>query len=203
MTTLNYILAAFTLLFSLNSLANNPVEVESVVKQFYDWRIKTAFTGVPDAVTLKMADQFLSAELTCLLGVARNYRDLYAKHFPTDKPPFVEGDMFTSLFEGANRYRVESVRVNKVQARAQVQLHFYFDQNKNKDTKGWRDTVLLEQKNQHWRITDVHYNAHFNFGNSGSLRKNLSDELSENNDELHWQGKKQLESCRLGVKSLN
>jgi hypothetical protein len=191
---IKYALTTITFLFALNSHADN--RTDTVVRQFYDWRLKASFTGVPDEAMLKKANQFLTPELTCLLALARNYRDLHVQHFPTDKPPFIEGDMFSSVFEGANRYKVESVQVNKNGTTARVNLHLYLDQSRKKDNKGWRDTVLVQKKNEGWLISDIHYNGRFNFGNNGSLRKNLLDELSVDNEELHWQGKKQVDACR-------
>jgi len=195
MKTINkLVLAILTLFYALNSQA--VTRPESLVRQFYDWRFKSQFTGVPEMATLKVAELFLSSELICLLDRARDYRSRFVKNYPTDKPPFIEGDMFTSLFEGANRYKLESVKVNG--ENAIVQLHFYHDQGAQKDKAGWRDTVLLRQKNHQWRITDIQYGGQFDFGNSGSLRLNLYDELSKENNELDWHGKTQLNLCRYG-----
>lgn len=185
-------LTILILLYTLNSHADT--RPESLVRQFYDWRFKAQFTGVPERATLKVAETFLSSELICLLDKARDYRNRFVKKFPTDKPPFIEGDMFTSLFEGANRYTLESMKVNGENATAVV--HFYHDQGRKKDKAGWRDTVLLQHKNHQWRITDIQYGGKFDFGNSGSLRRNLLEELSQENNELDWHGKTQLNLCR-------
>lgn len=187
-------LTILMLLYILNSYADN--RPSSLVKQFYDWRFKAQFTGVPEKATLKAMEPFLSSELICMLDCARDYRNRFTKKFPTDKPPFIEGDMFTSIFEGANRFTLESMKVNG--EKAQARLHFYHDQTAQKDKAGWRDTVLLQQKNQQWRITDIRYGGKFDFGNTGSLRQNLVEELSQDNNELNWQGKAQLNLCLHG-----
>lgn len=190
-----HILTIFILFFVLNSHAGrSPNGYELVVTQFYDWRFKAQFTGVPEEATLKTASRFLSSELTCLLDRARDYRNRFAKKFPTDKPPFIEGDMFTSMFEGANRYVLGSTSVNGV--KAAVTLHFYHDRGAQVDKVGWHDTVFLQYKNLQWRITDIQYDGRFDFGNNGSLRKNLLDELSPDNKKLNWYGKAQLKLCR-------
>ncbi|MCD6027745.1 MAG: hypothetical protein K0R08_2264 [Solimicrobium sp.] len=142
---------------------------------------------------MKTARQFLSPELICLLDRARIYRDRFTKKFPTDKPPFIEGDMFTSVFEGANRYTQKSVKL--IGDNAIVQLRFYHDQGMKIDGKGWQDSVLLRQKNNQWRIADIKYDGKFDFGNSGSLRQNLLEELAKDNLELDWHSKAQLKLC--------
>jgi hypothetical protein len=191
-TITKLLLTIFVLLHTFHThAANRP---DDAVKQFYDWRLKTQFTGVPEEATLKKAKRFLSPELVCLLDRARVYRNSFAKKFPTDKPPFIEGDLFTSMFEGANRYVLEKVRTKD--GKATAQMHFYHDQTPKVDKKGWCDTVLLKEKNQHWYITDIQYRGKFEFGNSGSLRKNLRDELSKDNKELNWQAKTELKLCR-------
>jgi hypothetical protein len=187
-----FFLIIVTLFYSLNSYADQ--RPEAVVEQFYNWRFKAAFTGVPKAPEMKKAKQFLSSELVCLLNAARTYQERFAKKFPDDKPPFIEGDMFTSLFEGANRYTLEPIHVMKTAATAQ--LHFYHDQGETVDKKGWNDKVVLQKKNNEWRISDIQYGGQFEFGNSGSLRQNLLDELSKDSPELHWKGRAQLKSCR-------
>lgn len=185
------ILTLLILLCSLNSSADNrPL---SVVKEFYDWRFNTPFTGIPEKATLSAAESFLGQDLICMLDVARDYRNRFAKKIPTDKPPFIEGDIFTSLFEGANRFTEESMKVNG--EKAVVRLHFYHDRGAKKDKAGWRDTVSLQLKNQQWRIKDIQYGGKFDFGNNGSLRQNLLEELSQDNRELDWQGKMQLSRC--------
>lgn len=185
-------IAICSFLFSLSShAADSPT---AVTKHFYDWRFHAHFTGVPDEATLNKASSLLSSDLTCLLDRARQYRDLFIQKFPTDKPPFIEGDMFTSVFEGANRYSVKSVRINGAEATALLQ--FYHDEGKKMDKKGWRDTVRLTQKNDQWRITDIQYGGNFNFGNSGSLRQNLLEELGKDDKEMGWSGQKQLQLCR-------
>lgn len=186
------ILFIFLFVISFNTQSAN-TRPEDIVKQFYDWRFKEKFTGVPEATTLRTGNRFLSQSLICLLDHARDYRNRFAQKFPTDKPPFIEGDIFTSLFEGANRYKLESTRIaNQV---ATIQLHFYYDLGDQTDKTGWRDSVLLQQKNHQWRIVDIHYGGEFEFGNSGNLRQNLIDELSKDNQELHWKGKVQLKLC--------
>lgn len=191
MRSFRFFFIAVTLFYTLNSHANS---TESLVKQFYDWRMKTPLTGLPDEKQLKMAKQFLSSELICLLNVARDYRNRFIKKYPDDKPPFIEGDLFTSMFEGANRYTLNPIHVMGVQASAQ--LHFYHDQGTHLDQQGWSDTVLLQRKKRQWRITDIQYGGQFEFGNSGSLRQNLLNELSQENKELQWSGKAHIAMCR-------
>jgi hypothetical protein len=193
-----HILIIFVLFFLQSSQAENtPNGYEPVVKQFYDWRFKAQFTGVPEASMLKKASRFLSPELSCLLDRARDYRDRFAKKFPTDKPLFIEGDMFTSMFEGANRYVLESASVkDKNGLTADVAVHLFHDQGAQIGKVGWRDHILLQYKKPQWRITDIVYGGGFDFGNSGSLRQNLLDELSQDNKDLNWIGKAQLKLCR-------
>ena len=70
-------LTILMLLYALISYADN--RPSSLVKQFYDWRFKTQFAGVPEKATLKATEPFLSAELICMLDRARLSSKIYQK----------------------------------------------------------------------------------------------------------------------------
>ena len=186
------ILIGIIFFYALTSWAQS--DPKEVVRQFYNWRIKVAFSGVPSQKELNQAQPFLSRELACLLDQARQYRDLFIKKYPDDKPPFIEGDMFSSLFEGPNRYELKKIKQTHQQTTVVVQ--FFYDQPKQPDMKGWQDHIILTQDKHQWLINDIRYNGHFDFGNSGSLGHNLRDVLSKNDLPLGWHGKVQLRRCR-------
>ncbi len=73
-----------------------------------------------------------------------------ASEFPDEKPMLIEGDIFTSLYEGQDRARVEQVEFNDGHALARVAF-----ENTAYDI-AWTDRVALVDENG-WKIDNVIY----------------------------------------------
>jgi hypothetical protein len=89
--------------------------------------------------------------------------------FPTDKPLLIEGDIFSSLYEGRTSAKVQSIAIDEQKAKAILAL-----ENKPYNTQ-WTDTVLLVNENKVWKIDDVVY-GHAN--KQGSTRQVLNNFLA-------------------------
>lgn len=89
--------------------------------------------------------------------------------FPTDKPLLIEGDIFSSLYEGRTGAKVQSISIDEQKAKAVLVL-----ENKPYNTQ-WTDTVLLVQENKVWKIDDVIYGQ---ANKQGSTRQVLNKFLA-------------------------
>lgn len=98
----------------------------------------------------------LSTQLAGLLQQAIEAEKIDAEQtkngpFPTDKPMLIEGDIFSSIYEGRTGVTVKSVQIDKQQAKAVLALE-------NKAYKmHWTDTAILVKENEAWKIDDVVY----------------------------------------------
>jgi hypothetical protein len=97
----------------------------------------------------------LSRELAALLAAANDAQDrdrarVKASEFPDDKPQLIEGDIFTSLYEGQDRARVEHVEFDGTRALARLAF-----ENTGYDI-AWTDRVALVDENG-WKIDNVIY----------------------------------------------
>jgi hypothetical protein len=97
----------------------------------------------------------LSRELAELLtrAIAAEDEDrarVKASEFPDEKPMLIEGDIFTGLYEGANRLDLRQVAIDGARARATVAF-----ENTDYDI-AWTDEVLLVDEDG-WKIDDVVY----------------------------------------------
>jgi hypothetical protein len=110
----------------------------------------------------------LTRQLSSLIAKAKEVEALDLQRvrnseYPTDKPLLIEGEIFTSIYEGYTSLKVEEVEVDDNSARAVVVFN-------NKDYNlNWSDTLLLTNENG-WKLDDVIYNK-----NGGSLQKTLRD----------------------------
>lgn len=128
-------------------------------------------TGVPDAKQLGRLAPMLSAELRRALAAAKAAQQRCAKAFPDDKPPWIEGDLFSSNFEGFTTFRAGP---GKGRGRTRsVTVRFRHVEGKSRVE--WSDELLLRNESGRWRVDDVAYRAKFAFssGFGGNLRASL------------------------------
>ena len=96
-----------------------------------------------------------------------------AKH--KDSPPLIEGDIFSSLFEGPTAWKVVACNGDNKTARCNVSLTH---QDAGQKPVSWTDTLVLANENG-WKVDDVAYDANFAFGNTGTLNEMLKMAESE------------------------
>lgn len=76
--------------------------------------------------------------------------------FPTDKPMMIEGDIFTSLYEGHTSFAIKSLLVSGDTASVIVIF-----ENKKYD-EIWEDEVLLIKEKKRWKIDNVFFKKESN-----------------------------------------
>jgi hypothetical protein len=120
--------------------------------------------GIPDAATRARLQPLLSPALNRMLadaGAAEMRFDAKNKN----APPLMEGDIFTSLFEGPTTVKVGVCRGDDKIAHCGATLTH---QDKGQKPVTWVDTLRLVNDGG-WKIDDVAYDANFAFGNTGTL----------------------------------
>jgi hypothetical protein len=85
-------------------------------------------------------------------------------------PPLIEGDIFSSHFEGFQTYRVGTCSGTASAGRCGVALHYDVPGQKPLD---WTDDILLVKAGGGWMVDDIAYKGAFAFGNSGLLSQTL------------------------------
>ncbi len=144
-----------------------------VVVAFYTARIASGTTGAPSADVLRQFAPLLSDTLTALLRAAAEMRDRAVKLAPTEKPPFAEGDLYSSLFEGPTKFTL----VRDTSAARQRKTVVQFVRVDNGDRYTWTDTVQLGKHGRYDVIEDIRYGGAGEFGNHGALRASLEATL--------------------------
>ena len=140
-----------------------------VVERFYAERIDSKMTGAPTPAELETVAPYLTPELRGLLADANTLREREAAAAPDEKPPFADGDLFSSLFEGPTAFQV-----TKDAARGSdhlVTVRFTYE------TVTWEDVVVVAPEDDGWAIADVEYLGDWEFAPRGTLRSNLQHAL--------------------------
>lgn len=145
-------------------------EMGRVTNEFYTAYMSVSHDGIPDGDARAKLAPYITPALEDLLDAGENAEARYAKDTHNESPPIIEGDLFTSLFEGATSYKVGACKAESDAGRCAVFLT-YDDQSG--EPQHWTDTAILKHTKDGWRIDDIAYGGHWAFGNKGRLTDTL------------------------------
>lgn len=148
--------------------AATPAEV---VGGFYAALQASGLRGAPTAEQLAQIERWLDPSLRDLLREARRAHDAARAAAPTEKPPFNDGDLFTSLFEGPAAFTVVAVESPAQDSSRRVTVAF--TQGELPNVTRWQDYVILRPGEGGFRVVDVEYGGNWDFANRGSLVQSL------------------------------
>lgn len=145
------------------------------------YQVQHAQGGIPDATVRLRYAPVLSPRLNMQLTQAAAAQGRLTAKVKNAVPPMLEGDIFTSLFEGATAWKIGACQAGAKTARCPVALSFTPPQGpKAPKPATWSDTLILVQTPQGWRVDDVIYDAGFQFGNTGRLSEMLQMVIAAN-----------------------
>lgn len=128
----------------------------------------TSGGGIPDAAARARYAPLLTARLNSQLAAAAAAEARFrARH--KNSPPLIEGDIFSSLFEGPTAWKTGTCKGSATMARCAITLT---RADPGQKPVSWTDTLVLEY-NGGWKVDDIAYDANFAFGNTGTLREML------------------------------
>jgi hypothetical protein len=159
------------LLITSASLAN--VAPETVVQNFYSQLLKLKVSGLPDDSELKYLSYYLSPRLLEQIQNAQKYQEKFKKENPEEKPPLIEGALFSSLFEGISEFQIG--KVEPLENGYKVFVHFsYTDPSLSHEITKWQDAVTLKNQDGHFVIEDVEYLGNWPFKPGNKLSEVLN-----------------------------
>ena len=151
----------------------------TATNSFYHLYIQLKVMDVPSAKDRARFHPLLSPSLETLLADADKAEAAYAKKTRNDLPPLYEGDLFSSLVEGATDYKVGACEGNEQHATCTVELRSVDDTSH--ETK-WRDRLVLIRVGHGWKVDDLAYGGDWDFGPHGTLRDVLKDLVKESRE---------------------
>lgn len=168
---LRLILAAFVAVgFPFAAEAGDAVPAKAATA-FYDLVLREKPRGVPDADVQAKLKPLISPDLNTLLVQAAATEEAHTRKTNNEEPPFVEGDLFSSLFEGATSYKLGSCVTESDKAYCDVDLA-YAEPGEAKPTT-WTDKVALTRTVRGWLVDDIAFGGTWDFGQHGMLRGTL------------------------------
>lgn len=142
----------------------------TLVSDFYAMHERLGRSGLPDASEMKAYRAFLCPALADSLEAARLRQVAYIAAHPDDKPPLVDADLFSSLFEGPDVVTPGSTEVDGEGARVLMSMRA----GEGENAVRWKDDVMLERQGGIWCIADVEYGGSWPFAHKGRLSEMLA-----------------------------
>jgi hypothetical protein len=176
---MKHILSAVLLLAAVSwaapALADDPAQAVGAFYAVYSAQ-HMQDTGIPDATVRLRLQPVLSPRLNKELSDAASAQARMTARMKNAVPPMLEGDIFSSLFEGASDWKIGACQTSATTARCSVALNYVPPAAAGAKAKpaSWTDTLLLVQTPQGWKVDDVVYDAGFAFGNTGRLSDMLA-----------------------------
>lgn len=143
-------------------------------ESFYDAYRKAPFTGLPDRKQMAAFAPYFSRSLQQLMKKAQGRQARCIQANPEEKGPWVEGNLFSSNFEGFTTFSVGRVQAGGSATRQVIEIRFEYVESNQKHA--WNDRAVLVKQDGGWVIDDVQYGSGQAFGNGfgKGLKKSLS-----------------------------
>ncbi|MEH6420609.1 hypothetical protein [Pseudomonas sp. CGJS7] len=139
-------------------------------RAFYRMHLQLRASGLPVGEDLARYRPMLSKRLLALMGPAARERDRMIAQEPDLKPPFIEGDLFTSLFEGASEFELGQ---RKALGPDRETMEIEFSYTEGGQTSRWKDRVTMLREDGRWKLDDVEYGGSWDFATRGRLSDSL------------------------------
>jgi hypothetical protein len=156
-------------------------KVKSAVRGFYDTYLKIRPSGVPTKAQQSDFKKLISSGLSNLLDEAATLEDT-SRAPESAAPPRLEGDVFTSLDEGAISYQISRCDLDSSTAMCVIELTNIEDRNRAK--LSWKDRVFLVREKDRWVVDDIEYFGDKQFMHKGRLKDVLKQVIKDGSEPM-------------------
>ena len=149
---------------------------------FYDVVLSERSSGVPDEEMRVRLRAVISPDLDSLIAQAAEAERRHTERTDNSEPPYLQGDIFSSLFEGPTAYEIgtceEMEQGGSVFTRCEVLLVHEGD-----EPVQWTDRVILSAnggpEDRRWLVDDIAYGGDWDFASQGRLKETLRAVIAE------------------------
>jgi hypothetical protein len=133
--------------------------------------------GIPNAAQLQALASNLDPSLVDAFRRAADAQAKFIAAHPDDKPPLIEGSLFSSLFEGPTGHSI--VAVESRNDTTLVTIQYVQGEAGKPDTVRWTDALLLRRTPSTFVVMDLEYRADWGFKPGPSLLTVLREEAKQ------------------------
>jgi hypothetical protein len=160
--------------FLFSSVACGPPsderQVKNAVGAFYDVYMTVHPSGVPTQEEQAEFNKVISAGLADLLNVAAGVEE------DSFQATTLEGDVFTSLDEGAASYKILEC---EIQAPAACVVELSSAGNRKRPKLAWKDRVFVVREGERWVVDDIEFLGDGPLMHKGRLKDVLKQIIDE------------------------
>ncbi|MBN1474129.1 MAG: hypothetical protein JW914_05910 [Syntrophaceae bacterium] len=137
--------------------------------------------GIPEKTDIEKLSPLISISFKSLLQEARKAEDRYYHKKKGEVPPLIEGSLFYSLFEGADKVTSVTQEINTDKISYLIELE-YRDRYGKKEKIRWQDRAVLVMENNRWVVNDLERLGKWPFGAKGKLSDTLKNVIEAKTD---------------------
>lgn len=140
---------------------------EAIVQSFYQSLLELHPVGLPTPQEQARLGTRLTPGLLRLLDESRAYREDFARAHPGDKPPWTDGNLFASLFEGPKDFEVVDSRPMP-DGNTLVIVRLWYSPDAE-----WQDSVVVARTAHGHAIHEIVFSGAGPFNRPGRLSERL------------------------------
>ncbi|MBX3506780.1 MAG: hypothetical protein KF895_14970 [Parvibaculum sp.] len=140
---------------------------------FYDIVLSERPMGVPEPDLRARLRSVISADLDSRLAQAAEAERRHTERVNNEEPPYLQGDIFSSLFEGATGYEISDCD-EKGERLIECEVTLVYDAE---DPVQWKDRLILVASPANPRtflVDDIAYGGDWDFASRGTLKEMLN-----------------------------
>lgn len=145
--------------------------VRAAATKFYTELRAENIDGLPGEPQMKRLAPLLTPELVSLIEKARAFQQKQMKEHPDEKPNWIEGDLFGSLFEGVKSWTLGEA-FDAPGTYGTVKVNLVYTEDGQKPVK-WTDTLHFKQRDGHWLLDNIRMGGEWAFKGGATLRSQL------------------------------
>jgi len=153
------------------TLAKQRAAISTAATAFCTELHREPISGLPSDAQMQRLSPFFTPEIVALIQRARVLQQEQIRRHPDEKPYWIEGDLFSSCFEGVTTWKLGDVfNAPTVDATVKVKRTCALP---NEKPVTWTDTLVFKQRSQRWLLDDIRMGGEWDFKSGSSLRSIL------------------------------
>lgn len=155
----------------------------SAARSFYDIVLAAHSSGVPDDGLRAELRPVISPDLDSLIAQAAEAERRHTERTNNEEPPYMQGDIFSSLFEGATGYEIGPCTEQQENGEVSMRCEVMLVHDAENEPVQWTDRVVLSAsgtpEDRRWLVDDILYGGDWDFAPKGSLKASLRAVIEE------------------------